>query len=119
MKEYVCKYKYCLHKGEKIPESDVVLIGKNRYHWDCATVKQQIDDIKNTYFERIDGEASFPVLSKVLNDLVFKYGQDVDYIQYAVEYYARMKMKIKSPFSLLYLRQNDYMKEKWERHKKR
>lgn len=113
-KEYVCAYKYCLHHGEKVKSSESVVIKKKHYHWDCAATKQEIDELRNVYFERIDSKASFPVLSKVLNDLVFKYNLEIDYIRFALNYYADTKSRVKSPFTLLYLRNNDFMRKKWE-----
>lgn len=116
-KEYVCAYKYCLHHGDKVKSSESVVVGKKHYHWDCATTKQEIEEIRNIYFEKIDSEASFPVLSKVLNDLVFKYNLEIDFIKFAVNYYANYKTKIKSPFTLLYLRNNEYMRKRWKANK--
>lgn len=113
-KEYVCAYKYCLHHGEKVKASESVVIKKKHYHWDCAATKQEIEELRRTYFERIDKDASFPILSKILNDLVFKYDLEIDYIRYALNYYAEYKVKVKSPFSLLYLRNNDYMRKRWK-----
>ena len=118
-REYVCAYKHCLHHGEKVKASEAVVVGKKHYHWDCAATKQEIEEIRNTYVERIDNEVSFPVLSKVLNDLIFKYNMDIDYIRFAINYYADYKTKVKSPFTLLYLRNNDFMKKKWEKSKGR
>lgn len=113
-KERVCAYKYCLHGKEKVKESEAVVIKNKYYHWDCATTKQEIEELRNTYFERIDRDASFPILSKILNDLVFKYDLEIDYIRYALNYYAEYKVKVKSPFTLLYLRNNDFMKKRWK-----
>lgn len=118
-REYVCAYKHCLYHGEKVKSSEAVVIGKKHYHWDCAATKQEIEEIRNTYIERIDNEAKFPILSKVLNDLVFKYDVDIDYIRFAINYYADYKTKVKSPFALLYLRNNDFMKKKWEKSRGR
>ena len=50
-KEYVCAYPHCLHHGEKVLASESVVIGKKHYHWDCATLKQEIQDCANTYIE--------------------------------------------------------------------
>lgn len=116
-KEYVCAYKYCLHHGNKVKSSEAVVLGKKYYHWDCAATKQEISEIRNIYIERIDNKASFSIVSKVLNDLVFKYNLEPEFIKFAVCYYADYKFKIKSPFTLLYLRKNNYMREKWERSK--
>ena len=117
-KNYVCAYSHCLHHGEKISPSSAVVSGRKYYHWDCAATKQEIEAIRNTYLEKIDHKASFPILSKVLNDLIFKYGLDIDYVRFAVNYYGEYKIKIKSPFTLLYLRKNQYMKKKWQKDKR-
>ena len=112
-KEFVCAHNKCLHHGQRVKNSESVIIGNKHYHWDCAMTKQEIKEIRKTYFEKIDKDANFQVLSKVLNDLIFKYNLEIDFVRFAVEYYANNKMKIKSPFTLLYLRSNEYMKKKW------
>lgn len=117
-KEYVCAYKHCLHHGEKVKSSESVVIGKKHYHWDCASIKQEIEEMRNTYYEKIDKDVSFPVLTKVLNDLIFKYELEVEFVKFAINYYADYKVKVKSPFTLLYLRKNDYMSEKWKKKTK-
>lgn len=114
MKTYKCAYKYCVHNFEPINEDSAISVGRQKYHWDCLAIKQKIDELRKMYINQIDPNTNFPVISKVLNDLVFKYNQDLDYIQFALEYYINTKTKIKSPFTLLYLRNNDLMKKKWE-----
>ena len=118
-KEYVCGYSHCLHHGEKVKSSESVVVGKKHFHWDCAATKQEIDVIRRIYFEEIDDKASFPVLAKIINDLVFKYELDVDYVAFAIRYYADHKTRIKSPFTLLYLRNNDFMLDRWNKSKGR
>ena len=53
-KEYVCAYKHCLHHGQKVKSSESVIVGNKHYHWDCAATKQEIEEIRNVYYERID-----------------------------------------------------------------
>lgn len=113
--EYVCGYKHCLHRGQMVKESESVVEGNRHYHMDCAITKNGIAYIRNIYADWFDPNVNYAVLMKVINDLVFKYGLDVDYIRYSLEYYHRTRTKIKSPFVLLYLRNNRFMKEKWER----
>lgn len=112
-REYVCAYPRCLHHGVKVKASDAVVINKKRYHWDCAKTKQQLEYIRNYYFENIDGTVNFAILSKVLNTLVFEDGLDIDFVKFAIEYYGKYKMKIKSPFYLTYLKKNKMLKNKW------
>ena len=47
-KEYVCTYKYSLYHGEKVKDSESVVINKKYYHWDCAAMKQEILKILNS-----------------------------------------------------------------------
>jgi hypothetical protein len=96
-----------------------VVVGKKHYHWDCAALRQEIEELRNIYWNRIDNKATYSVLSKVLNDLVFKYGLETDYIKFAINHFADCNTKVKSPFTLLYLRDNRYLKEKWEKFKGR
>ena len=116
-KYYTCAYNHCLHNGEKVPESSAVVIGGKHYHWDCAQTKNDIREIKNIYINHIDGDVNVPTLLKVINDLVFKYDLELDYIKFALRYYSKYHIKVKSPFTLLYLRKNDMMKRKYERQK--
>lgn len=117
-KEYICAYKHCLHHGEKVKSSEAVIVGKKYYHWDCAAMRQELDAMKQTYLEQIDSNTSYPLLSKVINDLIFKYKLDPDYVKFAIDYYAKFHIKIKSPFTLLYLRRNPYIEERWKIHEK-
>lgn len=117
-KEYVCGYAHCLHNGQKVKESEAVILGKKRYHWDCALTKQEIEEIRSIYMNRIDEKADWRMVTKILNDLILKYGLEIDYVRYVIEYYADYGIKVKSPFSLLYLRTNSVMRRKWEiKHK--
>ena len=50
-KEYICAYPNCLHHGEKVSASESVVIGNKHYHWDCAALKQEIQDCASTYVE--------------------------------------------------------------------
>lgn len=117
-KSYTCAYNHCLHHGEKVDAANSVVIHQKHYHWDCAAIRQEIGEIRNAYLEKIDNKASFPILTKVINDLIFKYGLDIDFVKFAVNYYGDCQMKIKSPFTLLYLRNNEYMKKKWQADKR-
>ena len=75
-------------------------------------------EIRSMYIDNIDKDVYVPQLSKVLNDLVFKYDQEIEYIRFAVDYYGQYKTEVKSPFALLYLRTNKYMKKKYNDNKK-
>lgn len=116
-KEYKCAYPRCYHGG-KVYESEAVVDKGKRYHWDCIKTKMEMAEIRSTYIDNIDSSVCVPQLSKVLNDLVFKYDQEIEYIKFAIDYYAKYKTEVKSPFMLLYLRTNNYMKKKYNNNKK-
>lgn len=116
-KQYKCAYPHCYHGG-KVLESEAVVDKGKRYHWDCIKTKMDLAEIRTMYIDNIDENVYVPQLSKVLNDLVFKYNQDIEYIRFAIDYYGQYKTEVKSPFALLYLRTNRYMKRKYNDYKK-
>ena len=79
-KEYVCGYKYCLHHGEKVKASEAVIVGKKHYHWDCAETKQKIKECADLYIGYIEDKAQYPMVIKIINNLVFKNNIPVDFI---------------------------------------
>ena len=84
-KELVCAYKHCLHHGEKVKASESVVINKKHYHWDCAAIKQEIQDCANTYIGYVDDKSQYPMAIKVINTLVFKNQVPIDYIRKNIE----------------------------------
>lgn len=115
MIDHICAYNHCLHPGERVKDSEAVVIKGSYYHWDCAQTKSDINELKQLYISRIDNNVSVPMLAKVLNDLVLKYGLSIGYVRFAINHYADAKIRIKSPFTLLYLRTNKIMKQKYQR----
>ena len=79
-KEYVCAYKHCLHHGEKVKSSESVVVGKKRYHWDCAETKQKIKECVDLYMEYIEDKTQYPMAVRIINNLVFKNMIPVDFI---------------------------------------
>ena len=114
-KLYKCAYTHCLHGGEPVSASAAIVEKGKKYHWDCLDMKHQLAEIRKIYLQKIDQHADFRVLGKVLNDLVFKYEIEVDFIRFCLEFYVRTGVKIKSPFSLLYIRDNKGMRKRWEK----
>ena len=85
-REYVCAYKnYCLHHGDKVKSSEAVVINNKRYHWDCAAMKQEIQDCVSTYMSYIEDKTQYPVVVKIINTLVFKNRVPVDFIKKKIE----------------------------------
>lgn len=79
-KEYTCVYSHCLHHGEKVKASESVVISKKHYHWDCAELKQKINECANLYIEHGGDKTLYPAAIKIINNLVFSNKVPVDYI---------------------------------------
>lgn len=84
-KEYVCAYPHCLHHGEKVLASESVVIGKKHYHWDCAALKQEIQDCANTYIEYTEDKTQYPTVMRILNTMVFKNKVPIEFIKRKIE----------------------------------
>lgn len=79
-KEYVCAYKHCLHHGEKVKASESVVVGKKHFHWDCAATKQEINECVNLYMSYIEDKTQYPIVTRIINSLVFKNQIPIDFI---------------------------------------
>ena len=72
-KEYVCGYKHCLHAGEKVKQEEAKQSGSRYYHPDCLQQKNNMNDVKNLYYEHISKTVVMKNLMKVINnDVKFK-----------------------------------------------
>ena len=71
-KEYKCAYKYCIHHGEKVKSSESVVINNRHYHWDCASIKQEIKECVDEYMDCIEDKTQYPIVTRIINTLVFK-----------------------------------------------
>jgi hypothetical protein len=117
MREYVCGYVHCLHHGEKIKEEDAVIVGKRKFHKDCAEYKQYIDKMKDLYFDNIDKNAKYQEVLGVLNNIIFKKGVDPKFMIFAMEYIIRKKAKVKSPYVLHYLPENKLIQQLYNKER--
>lgn len=79
-KEYKCAYKYCVHHGEKVKSSESVVINNRHYHWDCASIKQEIKECVDEYMDCIEDKTQYPIATKIINTLVFKNQIPTEYI---------------------------------------
>jgi hypothetical protein len=114
-KTYTCGYTHCLHKNEKMNEEDSVLVGKGRFHKDCAEVRGYIDTLKDMYFDHINEKANYIEVLSVINNIVFKKGIDPRYMIFALQYIIKKNARIKSPYSLHYLPDNKTIQNLWKK----
>lgn len=82
---YVCAYPHCLHHGEKVLGSEAVMIGKRRYHWDCAAQKQEIKECIDTYMEYVDDKTQFPMATKIINNIALKDKVPIEFVRKNIE----------------------------------
>ena len=109
-KEYVCAYPHCLRHGEKVLASESVVIGKKHYHWDCATLKQEIQDCANTYIEYTGDKTQYPMVMRIINTMVFKNEVPIEYIKKKIEY-SKTYYKDKPVYALYGIRKIFWEKE--------
>ena len=111
-KQYVCAYPHCLHHGEKVSVSEAVVIGKKYYHWDCASIKQEIQDCAQTYVEYMNEKSQYPIVLRIINTLVFKNSVPIEFVKKKIE--GSQKYYMDKPVYALYGIRNLY----WEHERK-
>lgn len=109
-KEHICAYKYCLHHGESVKDSESVVINKKHYHWDCAEMKQKIKDCADTYIGYFEDKTQYPMVLRIINTLVFKYKVPVDFIESNIRH-SRKYYENKPPQVLYGIRKIFYEQE--------
>lgn len=109
-KEYVCAYPHCIHHGEKVLASESVVIGKKHYHWDCAALKQEIQDCANTYIEYTEDKTQYPMVMRILNTMVFKNQVPIEFIKRKIKY-SKTYYKDKPVYALYGIRKIFWEKE--------
>lgn len=118
-KSYKCGYNHCLKPDEKVPESESVLVGKRRFHKECAELREQIERIKRIYFDHIDNKSDYVQVVGVVNHLIFKKGYSADYIEFLLMYLSIFYYNLKSPYALHRIAENSFIKEKYDNKQKK
>lgn len=109
-KQYMCAYKYCLHPDQPISSEESVIIGKKHYHWDCASLKNEIQDCAQLYVSYIEDKSKYPIVIKIISTMVFKNLVPIDYIKNKIEY-SRLYYKGKPVYALYGIRKLFWEKE--------
>lgn len=106
----VCAYKHCLHHGQGVKASESVVINNKYYHWDCAEMKQKIQDCADTYVGYTGDKSQYPAAMRIINTLVFKNEVPIDFIKNNIEtsraYYAKKPVQILFGLRKLYWERN-------------
>lgn len=114
-KEYKCGYGHCLTPEVKIPASEVVMVGKKRYHKECAELHAKIERIKRIYFDFLDNKSDYVQVVGVINNLIFKKGYDADFVEFMMKYAAvYCSQNVKSPYILHVIIDNGIVGRKYK-----
>lgn len=116
---YKCKYRHCLKPEEKIVDSKCVLVGKQRFHPECAELHEKIECIKRIYFDFIDSDSDYVQVVGVINNLIFRKNYSVNLVEFLMKYIVAYQCKVKSPYSLHLIIKNGLVEEYFSNDKKR
>ena len=78
-KQYICGYKHCLHKNERVSSEESVLIGNRHYHKDCAEITRRIIECAELYMSYIEDKTQYPTVLRIINTLTFKNKVPIEY----------------------------------------
>ena len=111
-KMYVCQYKHCQHKEDKIPASKAYIFNGKRMHLECARTQGVIKKIWDIYQE-MDETADYRIVIHVVNQLVFDKKVSVDYLLYWLETMVNRGVKLKAPYAMSYAMKNKRIYNEW------
>lgn len=111
-----CRFKYCDHESKEIKGNDYVKIGKAYYHKDCYEKKENVKKIIDYYSNNVETNPVYSLLTKTVNDLVFKNGVDSKYLLFALRYAHEHRMINHVP-GLRYLPNNQAILKEWNKPK--
>lgn len=117
MRTYKCGYNHCLHPNEPVSAEDAVIIGKKRFHKDCALTKAMIDECKSIYYQYIDNQSDYVQTVGVINNLVFKKQIEAEYVRFTLMWLAIKGGQLKSPYQLHYAVNNNHIKRAYNNAK--
>ena len=70
-KTFKCGFRHCRHESCDVSQGEAVKI-KNRYfHEDCAEIYNNIEAVKQLYYEKISNTVVMPQLVSVINNIIF------------------------------------------------
>lgn len=109
-----CRYNHCKHGGE-VDVNEAVRIGKAYYHKDCLKEKQEIEEVMKVYEEKVDPHPIFARLRKVINTIVYDYGNSSEYLLFALKRYLGAGKRLNHPEGLYYVVKDTAAKDEWNR----
>lgn len=112
-----CAYTHCKHESQKINiKEEEYEVDNNRYfHPDCKHEKDTVLEIIDYWCKNIDENVVFSRLRRIVDDIVYKYGYEADYVLFALKKKARF---LNYPPGLFYAIKDKTVKADYEHEKK-
>lgn len=108
-------YNHCFENNSMIPAGEEVKGGNRYYHKKCFETKQNIEKIRDYYYEHVSNTVVMSQLVKVLNQIVFDKNVDSEYLLFSLQYAVENNLSIKAPYSLHYIIDYARVKNAWNR----
>lgn len=113
---FKCGYSHCKHGGE-VNKEDGVLSGTRWFHPDCLAEKNAILEIIDVWYKRVDEHPIFTNLRRTIDNLVYKEGNDAEFLLFSLNYCLDHGWNLKHPPGLRYVAKNEDAKKAWEKQK--
>lgn len=115
-KEFKCAYSHCKHGGI-VDEKEAVKVSTRYYHPDCLIEKNAMTEIVDVWFRRVDSKPIYTNLRRTISDLVYKDGNDAEYLLFALNYCIDHGWTLRHPQGLRYVAKDTDAKDEWEKRK--
>lgn len=111
---YKCAYKYCKLGGMvKLEES--IIENKKHYHKECLQDKQNRQQIKQIFIDKINPSETISVLVRVINSIIDTKQVSSDFLLFALNYVICNKLPLNHAQGLYYIINNDKIKTEYKR----
>lgn len=112
-----CAYSRCFCEEKSLDDKDVVIINNKRFHSQCYSVREDINQIKILFHDHINENVVWTQLINVINTIIFERGCTAGFLLFGLKYYIEHKIPLNYPAGLYYVVQNKDVKREWDRLK--
>lgn len=110
-----CAYSRCFCEEKSLDDEDVVIINNKRFHSQCYSVREDINQIKILFHDHINENVVWTQLINVINTIIFEKGCTAGFLLFGLKYYIEHKIPLNYPAGLFYVVQNKDVKREWDR----
>lgn len=114
-----CAYRFCKHKDKEIDGNNYIENNGKIYHKDCLREQTNIKKIVDVFYKYVDPNVSFPVLQRVIREIIDKKNCPADKLLFGLRFYISNKIPLHYPQGLFYVIANKQMNEAYKDHKER